>query len=307
MKKRFCVYTALIGGYDEVRQPLAVDEDFDYFLFSDDIAPQRIGVWEVRPFGYKNEIATKTSRWPKLHPHILLPDYEASVYVDANIIIRSDTFYGRVKELFEKGVKIASLIHPDWTCTYQELLHIMYLGWETERMTMEWGHFLRKEGFPREMGTFENRVIFRRHNNEKVIAIDELWWNCIERYARRDQLSFRYCLWKEKVDCQGFLPIGCSAKDNPYFELCHHKHHASKDVNVHDGKKENRSWLMRYYMKHADEKQRIEDVYYWLYGRKNYVFWFNVLGQYFRLWHLLLHAMGRKEVYLWEIDKNKYE
>jgi len=307
MKKRFCVYTALIGGYDEVRQPLVADEDFDYFLFSYDIEPQRIGVWEVRSFEYRNSIVTKASRWPKLHPEALLADYEASVYIDANMVIKSQLFYQRVKELFDKGTLISSLVHPDWTCTYQELLHIMYLGWETELKTIEWGRFLRKEGFPRWTGTFENRVIFRRHLDYRVKAVDELWWDCVERYARRDQFSFRYCLWKENINCQGFLPEGTHVKDNPYFKVFAHKKHFSKDVNVHDGKKENRSWLMRYYMKHADERQRIEDVYYWLYGRKNYVFWFGVLGQYYRLRHLLLHAMGRKEVYLWEIDKNKYE
>lgn len=301
MKNRFCVYTALVGNYDEIKQPLVVDDDFDYFLFSDDIDPQRIGVWEVRPFGYKNEIATKTSRWPKLHPHILLSEYEASVYIDANIIIRSDAFYDRVKELFEKGIKIASLIHPDWTCTYQELLHIMYLGWETERMTMKWGHFLREEGFPREIGTFENRVIFRRHTDAQVIAVDECWWNCVERYSRRDQFSFRYSQWKENLECQGFLPKGCSIQDNDCFTVVSHITSTSKNVYL-QGKENERCWLMRYYMKHANERQRIENAYYWIYGRKHYMLWLRIIGQCYRVKHLILHLLGRKEVYPWEIE-----
>lgn len=298
MGKRFCVYTALVGNYDEIKQPMAVDNDFDYILFSDDIEPQRVGVWEVKPFGYKNEITTKTSRWPKMHPEVLLSEYDASVYIDANIVIKSEAFYYRFRELYEKEVLIASLVHPDWTCVYQEMVHIIYLGWETEQTVLQWGHILRSEGFPKKMGTFENRVIFRRHTDSRVKLVDERWWNCVEQYSRRDQLSFRYCLWKGGIDCQGFLPHDCSVKDNACFSICGHNRHTSKQA----ASEKEKSWLMRYYMKHADERQRIENVYYWIYGRNNYMLWLKIIGQCYRVKHLILHFFGRKEVYPWEIE-----
>lgn len=305
MKNRFCIYSALVGDYDEVNQPLVIDGSFDYYLFSDDIPPQRIGVWEVRPFGYRNEIATKTSRWPKMHPEVLLKDYEVSVYIDANLVITSSAFYERVRELFEKGVVFASLVHPDWKCVYQEMVHIIYLGWEEEKTVLEWGHVLRSEDFPKGMGTFENRVLFRKHGDERVKAVDERWWNCEERYSRRDQLSFRYCLWKEDVDCQGFLPDGCSVKDNNFFSIHAHNQNTTKNVHSNNLHPDGRSWLMRYYMKHADERQRIENVYYWIYGRTHYMMWLQIIGQLFRVRHLVLHLLGRKEVYPWEIDDKK--
>lgn len=298
MGNRFCIYTALVGNYDEVKQPQVVADDFDYYLFSDDIEPQRIGVWEVRPFGYRNAMATKTSRWPKMHPEVLLKEYEASVYIDANIVITSAGFYERVRELFAKNVLFASLIHPDWTCVYQEMVHIIYLGWEEESMVLKWGHVLRSEGFPKNMGTFENRILFRRHNDPRVKAVDERWWSCEDRYSRRDQLSLRYCLWKENVECHGFLPEGAGVDDNSLFSIYSHNSHTLKQAT----KNGDRSWLMRYYMKHADERQRIENAYYWIYARKYYMFWLNVVGQCFRFRHLLSHLFGRKEVYPWEIE-----
>ena len=35
--KKFAVYTASIGGYDEIHQPLAVDDRFDYIFFSNNV------------------------------------------------------------------------------------------------------------------------------------------------------------------------------------------------------------------------------------------------------------------------------
>ena len=297
--KKYCVYTAIVGNYDEIRQPAAVDDDFDYLLFSDDVGEKQVGVWKVMPIGYHNEVKTKVARWVKTHPELLLPEYENSIWMDASVVIRDGSFYDRVKELTEQNELVSTLTHPDWTCTYQEMLHIMYLGWESESTTLDWGHHMRKEGFPRDVGTFETRVLYRMHNEKAVKALDELWWNCIEHYSRRDQYSFRYCLWKEKIECHGFLPEGFDAKDNPLFVV---ESHSGKSINkrVGDGKK---GWLMRYYYKHADEEVKIAHAVYWIYGRNNYQLWWELMGQAFRVRHLFLRLFGKKNVYMWQLKK----
>lgn len=297
--KRFAVYTAIVGDYDEIKQPMVVDGSFDYLLFSDTIKDNQVGIWKIKPIEYHNNVKTKVARWVKTHPEHLLPEYECSVWIDASVVIRDDSFYDRVKELFEQNVKISTLIHPDWTCTYQEMLHIMYLGWESEKTTLDWGYFLRTEKFPRNMGTFETRVLYRKHTEKNIKAFDELWWNCIERFSRRDQYSFRYCLWKESVKCVGFLPDDYDAHKNEYFFV---EKHSEKVGKIVDGT--NKSWLMRYYMKHADERKEIENVYYWIYGRKHYEFWWRFIGQFYRVKHLLLRFLGHKEVYLWELKND---
>lgn len=297
--KRFCIYTAIVGGYDVIKQPLVVDADFDFLLFTDEIKEDRIGVWEVRSLGYENEIQTKTARYVKTNPELFCKEYEACVWIDASVKIISGLFYQRVKHFYEKKDVIATLTHPDWKCTYQEMFQIMYLGWESERVTLDWGHFLREEGFPRDIGTYETRVLYRKHSDETVRALDRLWWSCVERFSRRDQYSFRYCLWKLRVDCVGFLPINYNAHDNECFLVEKHIKNERNGKMVGNGVK---SWLMRYYIKHADEREIIEDLYYWIYGRKHYMFWLGVLGQYYRIRHLVLSVLGHKLVYPWEVE-----
>ena len=65
---KFVIFTAVVGNYDEILQPKVVDDRFDYILFSNDIKEKNIGVWQVRPINYINEIQTKIARWVKTHP-----------------------------------------------------------------------------------------------------------------------------------------------------------------------------------------------------------------------------------------------
>ncbi len=44
---RFAVYTVITGGFDDLKQPLDVDDRFDFFVFSDREI-QDPGIWKVR-------------------------------------------------------------------------------------------------------------------------------------------------------------------------------------------------------------------------------------------------------------------
>ena len=91
----FAIYTACIGGYDNILQPKAIDDRFDYILFSDEVAKERVGVWQVRHVDYTNPDKTRIARYVKTHPEELLPEYEATLWMDANIQIVSSKVYGR--------------------------------------------------------------------------------------------------------------------------------------------------------------------------------------------------------------------
>ena len=58
---RKVIYTCIVDGYDELRQPLAVDPDFDYICFSNDYQQIKVGVWEIRPIPYSSKDKTRLS------------------------------------------------------------------------------------------------------------------------------------------------------------------------------------------------------------------------------------------------------
>ena len=115
---KFAVYTVITGGFDELKQPLAVDDRFDFIVFSDREI-QDSGVWEVRLINQSINQSMlslpadnrQKSRLPKIRPDIFLPDYEATLYIDGNIRICSQGVYDRCTELYEGGIEWAGIKH----------------------------------------------------------------------------------------------------------------------------------------------------------------------------------------------------
>jgi len=73
---------------------------------------------------------------------------------------------------------------------------------ETRKNADKMIDFLHKENFPDNYGLTENNLIYRKHNDSKIISMIEDWWYFIENYTKRDQFSFSYVLWKHGLKPQ---------------------------------------------------------------------------------------------------------
>lgn len=193
---KYCVYTVITGGFDNVLQPQVIDNRFDYILFTDDVKDDNNGVWSVRGIDYSNVNPRVVSRYPKVCPHEVLSEYAASLYIDGNISISSHYVYDHCVELAEKGVEWAGIKHQGRSGMCQEINAIIGLGWVHDYDVLDWYHFLQKDGFPDDLGIFENNIIFRS-NCENVAKVNEFWWWTIrDGKVQRDQFSLMWALWK---------------------------------------------------------------------------------------------------------------
>lgn len=222
--KDYVVYSVLTGNYDDIRQPVVVDDRFDYILFSNDINESDVGIWSVRtiPCVVHND-NKRLSRYPKTHPESLLAEYKASFYIDANIQILDQWVYDRFIELFEEGIEYAGvkLVLTGRDCIYEHAFDMCLWLVEHEHMAIKQCHALYKLGFPRHFGLNENNIIFRIHT-DRIRKVDEEWWNWIKNYSHRDQLSYMYCLWKNEIALYYFLPEGEDARNSQHFRLVNH-------------------------------------------------------------------------------------
>ncbi len=172
------------------------------------------------------------------------------------------------------------------------MVRMLFLQWEAEKVIVFWGHYLRKDGYPRNIGTKETRVLYRRHSDEKIRQFDELWWWCIENYSRRDQFSFNYVLWKLKLECESFLPSGVDVRYSEHLSLVNHANYKNKKLSAAKC-----SLLLLYYYRHANETNEIVDAYYWIYGRKNPILWLRIVGLLYAAKHVVLYCFGKKNNY----------
>lgn len=221
----------MVGGYDEIRQPLVVDDRFDYVLFSDQHIGETIGVWQVRMIDmpFFGDLF-KLSRMPKLLPMKVLGEYKASLYIDANIQIVTNHVYERFIQLYVNGIEWGAIKHPYKTdCIYGEIVDILRANWVHDYEVVNWYSILKKAGFPEHYGMYENNVIYRCHN-KNVGEVCLQWWKTIEIGCRRDQFSLMFLLWKSNINKAYLLDEHeCPRTNSKNFNYFGH----SKDRSIH--------------------------------------------------------------------------
>lgn len=194
MKKRFAVYTVITGGFDNLKQPLEIDDRFDYFVFTDSFICDS-GIWQVKLIDYKSPNKRLLSRFPKIHPDICLPEYDGWLYIDGTIQIMSKYVYDRCVELAKKGIEWAAIKHQWRQCAYEEMDSIINLKWVHDYDCIDWYKIMRDANYPANYKLFENNIIFRL-NVDKVKQVNDIWWWSMKKYVPRDQFSLNYAIWK---------------------------------------------------------------------------------------------------------------
>lgn len=202
------IYTCILGGYDDVPRYKHIADDWDYVLFSDSeelVKEGQIYHWKVRKNNFNERDKTRNSRYEKINPHLIFPEYQYSLYVDGNISIQKNSFYENLKNLINDDVLISIPRHPDRRCVYDEATVIIDNVIDYKRLVNKQMKFLQKIGYPKNNGLFENCLIFRQHNHEKLIKAQNLWWEMLLKYSKRDQLSAMYCFWKNNIKIEPFF------------------------------------------------------------------------------------------------------
>ena len=202
-KAKSVVYTCITNDYDDLREIETykyVDKYWDYVCFSDNeemIKQGQVGIWEVRPLQFNELDNTRNNRWHKLLPHKLFPQYEESIYIDANINIISEYLFKTVKEADKIFMQPR---HYQNMCIYKEYENVLDAKLDGKKLILDELELIKNSGMPKNYGLGENNILYRKHNDEKMIKIDEEWWQMVSNYAKRDQLSFAYLLWKNGIN-----------------------------------------------------------------------------------------------------------
>ncbi len=217
MAKKSVIYTSLVGNYDTLLQPSFVSDDFDYICFSNDIPEKKIGVWKIEKIPFSHPNNTRLSRYAKLLPHRVLPEYEYSVWIDTNIRIVSPGFYERIEEFIVANEIVAQVQHPTQNCLYDEVLSCIRCSKDKVKSLKRQYEFLRINQYPAKNGLYENNLIFRKHHDARVMEVSEQWWQLYMRFSQRDQLSLCYIYWKLGLSPALFLEEGHCTRNHPFF------------------------------------------------------------------------------------------
>lgn len=223
---KIAVYTSVYGNYDAIVQPLYKSQYCDYFAITDQEIPDN-GVWKKYDTsnipGFEKMDAYHKSKYCKMFPHVLFPDYEYSIWVDGNVQIVADLL--PLVDRLEKNHFMGTFQNPLHDCVYTEAKYNLVQNYAKTSELMKQVDIYKKEGFPKNFGMREFSVIVRKHNDVECIDLMDQWWEQVNKYTMRDQISFPYVLWRAGKTIETIQLLGENWRWNPRFMWCPHNWH----------------------------------------------------------------------------------
>lgn len=220
MPNKMVVYTALFGDYDELIDPVEGFQGCDFICFTDQ-TNLKSDIWDIRFVKNSSLTPKMMNRYYKFLPHLFMPEYECSLYVDSNILILKNPC--ELKDKYLTDVNFAIPRHIIRSCIFDEAEVLLRSGRVSPFSVFRQMISYRKEGYTCQNSLGENNILLRRHN--KVIDIMRRWWLELHLFSKRDQLSLMFVLWKLKAD---YLLIDENSRNGDYFFLKSHKSSPSK-------------------------------------------------------------------------------
>jgi hypothetical protein len=217
-KTKIVVYTALFGDKDLLWSvPPGVVPGAKYIVFTE--KPRReVGLWTY-DFGlecpaiikgtegvaspvrfWEQRIVKapyrdrKSARYYKVMAHKVLRGVDVSIWVDANV---------RLLLLPEVALKqwlcrrdLAVFKHAVRGGLFEEARTCIIRGVGNKDLIKRQIKAYRQVGMPRNWGLASTRCVVRRHT-AKMAQLNEAWWNEIQKFSLRDQISLPYVCWRE--------------------------------------------------------------------------------------------------------------
>jgi hypothetical protein len=217
---RAAVYTCITAGYDWLLEPRFVAPELDHVCFTDGVFESR--VWQVRPLVRQAATASRTARYHKLMSHEVLPEYDVTLWLDATYRIDGD-----LSRLLAGWLEVASLAlrkHPRRRplCLYEEARACLKAKRGDPKSILLQVESYRKQECPGQLGLYTTGILARR-NTPEVRRFNEAWWAEVERFSDRDQISFPYVLWKQKLELNAVVPPDFTDGHYPFLYQRNHR------------------------------------------------------------------------------------
>ncbi len=221
---RCCVYTTLYGDYDPLpAQPARAGSTLDFIAFVPE--PDRLAGapgaadWSLRRLPPRVAAdPARSARYAKMHPHRLLPEYDASLYIDCSVLLTAPPEALFDALLFGQTDTMACLRHGYRDNVPDEVLAVLELDLDSPEACFAQLAAYAEAGWQGRVGLTWSGLLLRFHHDPRVVAAMELWWEQVLRFSRRDQLSFAYVA--EALDFP-FVAHDFSNRESPWHRWPH--------------------------------------------------------------------------------------
>lgn len=185
------IYTAIFGGYDNLKTPRILNRNIQYICFSDQLI--KCPPWKIIYIKPEFKDKRREARKFKILSHKYLKDFKYSIWLDGNFEILDD-LSKFVKKWLGKNC-IAVKKHLVRNCLYDEARFCLKHKLDLRKLIVKQINKYFREGYPKNNGLVTCNVLIRKHT-EDVKSFNERWWREVKKFSRRDQISFNYITYK---------------------------------------------------------------------------------------------------------------
>lgn len=175
------VYTALVGNYEELKEPTVITPGWKYVCYTDQNITS--ATWQIKKID-KSENPSRTAREIKLLFHKYVKT-KYSLWVDASFRINCDLnhWWQRFHAPF------TVIQHPMRKCVYEEAKYCMFAGrGNKEQITKQINRY-KQAKIPPNLHLIQSGILMRERTPE-VIDFCEQWHDELSKGSTRDQLAF---------------------------------------------------------------------------------------------------------------------
>lgn len=195
--KDFIIYSVVFGKKCHPRTSVLKDPNYERVLYTDLDCYDENKFYRVK----KTHIdcldsVRKNRRLKILIPEEIFNNYKYSLYLDYKHPMTID--YENLFSGLEFGSDILISKHKNRDCVYDEGRKCIDVGKGEEAEILRQLNFYKKENYPIHNGLYAAYWIFRRHTVALKLNM-ESWWEQVERFSSRDQISLPYVAWKHNV------------------------------------------------------------------------------------------------------------
>ena len=222
------VYTAIYGNKDILKNPLFVNDDFDYICFTDN-KNLKSDVWKIV---YKESIhkdSVRSAKIFKVKPHEYFQNYDISLWIDANFIIKNNLNSFLAKSNYLEKTNMMLFQHDQGrNCVYNEAEVLTRDDKDDPDIIKRQMEKYKNDNYPVDRGLSANSIMLKKHNERDIIDLSNMWWEEIVNFSRRDQLSLYYCIWKLNIKHYLLRYPNVDIRNNQWFQWLPHNFESQK-------------------------------------------------------------------------------
>lgn len=177
------IYTVIFGNYEELKEPLIVTPGWKYICFTDQSFTS--DVWQVIHVDTWED-KRMHSREYKINFHKYIED-EESIYIDGAFTINCN-----LTDWWDKFFQAPATFiqHPRRNCVFEEIERcILHRRCDVAKLQAQAKAYTGK--VKKNNSVIQSGLMMRTKAYE-VITLMDLWWEELQKYSTRDQVSMAY-------------------------------------------------------------------------------------------------------------------